>query len=137
MLAELLGTALPQRLLETVVDRAEGNPFFVEELIGTLIDRGVLVRRDGEWGVQELPATFEVPDSVHAVVAARMDLLPAPEKAALQAAAVTGRVFWEGPVVELLEGATPDFAAIEDRDFIRRRSNSSLEGEREYTFKHA
>src|SRR5207249_2742374 len=58
------------------------------------------------------------------------------EKAALQAAAVVGRVFWTGPVYDLVEDR-PDLRTLEDRDFIRRQSGSSLEGEREFAFKHA
>jgi hypothetical protein len=77
-----------------------------------------------------------VPDSVHAVLAARIDLLGAAEKSALQAAAVIGRVFWTGPVYELVE-AKPDLRVLEDRDFIRRRAGSSMVGEREYVIKHA
>lgn len=134
LLDELLGTAMPPRLRETVVSRAEGNPFFVEELMGTLIDRGILTRRDGSWAIEELPADFAIPDTVQAVVAARMDLLPPAEKAALQAAAVCGRTFWVDAVVELLEGAAPDFQLLESRDFIRRRPGGR---ELEYVIKHA
>ena len=101
-----------------------------------LIDRGLLARQNGGWVLRELPDEFSVPDSVHAVLAARIDLLGAPEKAALQAAAVIGRVFWTGPVYELVE-ATPDLRVLEDRDFVRRRAGSTMAGEREYVIKHA
>src|SRR5438094_176776 len=104
LLDELLGVALPPSVRNAVVERAEGNPFFVEELLATLIDRGVLVRRNGGWSCAELPPGFEVPDTVQAVLAARIDLLPPAEKAALQAAAVIGRIFWTGPVYELVGG---------------------------------
>jgi hypothetical protein len=86
--------------------------------------------------LSELPREFTVPDSVHAVLAARIDLLGAAEKSALQAAAVIGRVFWTGPVYELVE-AKPDLRVLEDRDFVRRRAGSSMAGEREYVIKHA
>src|SRR5439155_25131607 len=82
------------------------------------------------------PLDVEIPDTVQAVVAARLDLLGSAEKAALQAAAVIGRIFWTGPVYDLVQDQ-PDLSVLEDRDFIRRRSGSSLEGEREYAFKHA
>jgi class 3 adenylate cyclase len=134
---ELLASAVHTELRELVVERAEGNPFFVEELLATLIDQRVLERADGHWIVRDFPRGFAIPDSVQAVVAARIDLLDPPQKAALQAAAVIGRVFWTGPVYELAAGEDPDFRLLEDRDFIRRRSASSLEGEREYAFKHA
>jgi class 3 adenylate cyclase/tetratricopeptide (TPR) repeat protein len=133
---ELFVGRLPTELSELVVERAEGNPFFVEELLGVLIDRGLLARENGGWVMRELPDEFVVPDSVHAVLAARIDLLGAAEKSALQAAAVVGRVFWAGPVYELVE-ATPDLRVLEERDFIRRRAGSSMAGEREYAIKHA
>jgi hypothetical protein len=136
MLAHLLGTALPAGL-ETVVDQAEGNPFFVEELLGTLIDRGLLARDNGAWALAPLPADFNVPDTVQAVVSARMDLLGAAEKEALQAASVIGRIFWAEPVYELVTGGEPDLRTLEDRDFVRRRLSSSMAGQREYAIKHA
>src|SRR5712692_10607361 len=129
MLAELLGAELPEQLRRTVVERAEGNPFFVEELVGTLIDQGVLERSNGRWTARAPAPGFSVPDSVQAVVAARIDLLGPAEKAALQAASVIGRIFWTGPIYELLEGASPDLRTLEQRDFVRRRSGSSMEGE--------
>jgi class 3 adenylate cyclase len=136
MLSEMLTGGLPAELSELIVERAEGNPFFVEELLGVLIDRGLLARANGGWVLQELSSEFTVPDSVHAVLAARIDLLEPAEKAALQAAAVIGRVFWTGPVYELVE-AKPDLRVLEERDFVRRRAGSSMTGEREYVIKHA
>jgi class 3 adenylate cyclase len=136
MLDEMLAGGLPAELSELIVERAEGNPFFVEELLGVLIDRDVLARANGGWVLHELPSEFTVPDSVHAVLAARIDLLGAAEKAALQAAAVIGRVFWTGPVYELVEGR-PDLRVLEQRDFVRRRAGSTMTGEREYVIKHA
>jgi class 3 adenylate cyclase/tetratricopeptide (TPR) repeat protein len=136
LLDGLVGAELPALLRGEIVDRAEGNPFFVEELLATLIDRGVLKRQDGGWTFEELPEGFAVPDTVQAVLAARIDLLPPAEKAALQAASVIGRVFWTGPVYELVGGA-PDFDLLVERDFVRRRAASALSGEREYAIKHA
>jgi class 3 adenylate cyclase len=136
MLDELLAGGVSAELSELVVERAEGNPFFVEELLGVLIDRGLLARENGGWRLHELPREFAVPDSVQAVLAARIDLLGPAEKSALQAAAVIGRVFWTGPVYELLD-AKPDLRVLEDRDFVRRRAGSSIAGEREYVIKHA
>jgi class 3 adenylate cyclase/energy-coupling factor transporter ATP-binding protein EcfA2 len=137
MMDELLGGTLPDELRDVVVHRADGNPFFVEELLGTLIDRELLERQNGSWRLAALPEDFAIPDTVHAVVAARVDLLEAPEKQALQAASVIGRIFWAGPVYELVPDAEPDLRVLEERDFIRRRPGSSLEGDREYSIKHA
>jgi class 3 adenylate cyclase/tetratricopeptide (TPR) repeat protein len=137
MLDGLLGGDPPEGLRDVVVGRAEGNPFFVEEVIGTLMDLGLLRREDDGWRLAELPADFAVPDTIHAVVAARMDLLEADDKEGLQAASVIGRIFWATPVYELVHGATPDLHTLEERDFIRRRSGSSIAGDREYAIKHA
>ena len=124
LVEELAMGRLPAALCELLVERSEGNPFFAEELLATFAEQG-------------FEAEPSVPDSLRTVLSARIDLLPQVEKDALQAAAVIGRRFWRGALHELLEGATPDFGALERRDFIRRRSTSSLAGEREFTFKHA
>jgi class 3 adenylate cyclase len=137
LLERLLGSDPPASVRTAVVDRSEGNPFFVEELLATLVDRGVLSRSNGGWACSELPDDFAIPDTVQAVLAARIDLLPESEKAALQAASVIGRVFWTGPVYELVGDGAPSFAVLEERDFVRRRLNSTIAGEREYAIKHA
>src|SRR5207302_11460846 len=134
--ASVLGAALPDVAGRRLVDRAEGNPLFLEEMLEGLIDRGLVSREDGGWAVADLPDDIEIPDSVQAVVASRIDLLGPAEKDALQAAALVGRVFWAGPVYDLVNGE-PDLRLLEDRDFVRRRIGSSLEGEREFAFKHA
>jgi class 3 adenylate cyclase len=137
LLGDLLGAEIPEHIRNLVVERAEGNPFFVEELIATFVDRGVLQRQNGSWAFGQLPAGFTIPDSVQAVLAARIDLLPDAEKQALQAAAVIGRTFWTGPMYELVGGERPDVGVLEAREFVRRRPASTLPGEREYTIKHA
>src|SRR5262249_43360189 len=80
MLDQLLGGTLPSGLRDLVIQRAEGNPFFVEEVLGTLIDLGLLRHDDGAWALADLPPDFSVPDTVQAVVAARVDLLAAADK---------------------------------------------------------
>jgi class 3 adenylate cyclase len=137
LVESLLAAHLSPDVRVRIVDRAEGNPFFVEEVLGSLIDAGILQRTNGAWRAAELPPGFELPDSVQAVLAARIDLLGDGEKAALQAAAVIGRAFWTGPVYELTLDFEPDLSVLESRDFIRRRASSTLEGEVEYVFKHA
>ena len=94
LIEELLAGEAPPRLNELVLDRSEGNPFVVEELVGMLIDRGQLTRESGRWTVGESAAEIDVPDSVQALLAARIDLLIPADKEALQTAAVIGRVFW-------------------------------------------
>ncbi|HEY7196222.1 MAG TPA: adenylate/guanylate cyclase domain-containing protein [Gaiellaceae bacterium] len=135
LVEQLLGSGAPDAV-RPLLEQAGGNPFFVEEILGALIDGGVLERANGGWRVNEA-ADSSIPDSVQGVLAARIDLLAPGEKAALQAGAVIGRVFWAAPVEKLVGPAEPDFALLEQRDFIRGRPGSSLVGEREYVIKHA
>jgi class 3 adenylate cyclase len=135
LLDGLLSLELPGELRALLVERTEGNPFFVEELVGTLLDEGVL----GRTGVDrfgDLPEILRVPDSVHAVLAARIDRLPPAGKATLQAASVIGRVFFADAVAHLLAGEEVDIDVLEDRDFARRLGPTSAAAG-EYAMKHA
>jgi DNA-binding SARP family transcriptional activator len=136
MLSELAGP-LPGGVPELVLDSAEGNPFFVEEALRSLVDQGVLRRESGGWTATRLPDRLEVPGTITGVITARIDLLPVAEKAALQAAAVIGRSFWDRAVRNLSELPPDGFRLLEERDFVRRLPESSLEGQREFVFKHA
>jgi class 3 adenylate cyclase/tetratricopeptide (TPR) repeat protein len=127
---------LPDDLRDRLVERADGNPFFLEELVGELVDSGALVQSEDGWTVGRSDAGFAMPDTVHAVLAARIDRLPALEKSALQAGAVVGRVFWGTPVVHLLDGVEPDFSVLEERDLVTER-RSTAEDDREFVIKHA
>lgn len=112
----------PEHLRGAVLEHAEGNPFFIEELVAQVGAGGDAVA---------------IPDSVQAVLAARIDRLPPLEKHALQAASVIGRAFWREPVRELLGDGLPNFELLEEHDFVRHRARSSFEGMRELEFKHA
>jgi len=135
MVTTLLGGEIPARARDLVVARAEGNPFFIEELLSTLIDRGVLTRANGHWRMERSIDEYELPDTVQAVLAARIDLLPDAEKRALQAASVVGRTFWNGLVRELVPGPS-DLSLLEQRSFVHRNAESSFAGQEEYSFKH-
>jgi class 3 adenylate cyclase len=136
MLDELLAAALPDELRLAVVERAEGNPFFLEELVGDLVDRGALVQSGDGWTSGTADPDLTIPDTVHSVLAARIDRLPPVEKEGLQAAAVVGRAFWRPPVLRLTSGEEPDFGLLEERDLIvvQRRSDAD---DGEFAFKHA
>src|SRR5207244_2921523 len=111
---------LPPAVHRRILERAEGNPFFLEEILRQLIDQGDIMRSGSRWRAAETIAEVEIPDSVQGVLAARIDLLAAAEKRALQSAAVVGRVFWPSPVGLLLngEGATLGeiLASLESRE---------------------
>jgi len=93
----------PDALRTQILARAEGNPFFLEEILRHLIDEGGLVCDRGRWRVADALVRVELPDTVQAVLAARIDLLDAREKRTLQQASVVGRFFWPGAVAALLD----------------------------------
>jgi class 3 adenylate cyclase/tetratricopeptide (TPR) repeat protein len=113
----------PPPLPKGLLDRTEGNPLFVEETIRMLVEGGDSNR---------------VPDTLQALIAARIDHLAPDGKALLQRAAVVGRVFWAGALGHL----APDLDVerlLEDlllREFVLREPRSSISGESAYRFKH-
>jgi predicted ATPase len=128
---------LPDAIRRRILERAEGNPFFLEELIRALIEQGVL-RRDGErWVVAENPERWPLPTTLRGLLAARIDRLPAPAKAVVQRAAVIGRFFEYRTLRALddepgeLDRALPHLLRAE---LIREWARLP---ERQYVFKHA
>jgi class 3 adenylate cyclase/tetratricopeptide (TPR) repeat protein len=130
---------LPLELNEEILAKAEGNPFFLEEILRRLIDEGALVRDDDRWRATESARGVVLPDTVHGLLAARIDGLPPEEKRVLQEAAVIGRVFWEEPVALAIgNGAVSDaLLQLERRGLVFARPTSTIGGQVEFTFKHA
>jgi class 3 adenylate cyclase/tetratricopeptide (TPR) repeat protein len=135
---EDVGEALRERIL----DRAGGNPFFLEEIVRHVVEERRTVAAEAGWRAATEMEEVEIPDTVQGVLAARMDLLLPAEKRILQSAAVVGRVFWTGPVGTLLEEPAPPqdvldaLARLQERGLVHARVGSSIEGEREYAFRH-
>jgi class 3 adenylate cyclase/tetratricopeptide (TPR) repeat protein len=131
--AELVETALAGPLdapaLDLVVGHAEGNPFFAEEVLADLLDRGLLEREAGGWSLRDGGVDLGIPDSVQGLLAARIDLLPAEAKAALQAAAVIGRSFTPAGLAALT-GSSAEVRTLVERGFVRPTHP-------ELVFKHA
>jgi AAA ATPase-like protein/adenylate/guanylate cyclase family protein len=129
---------LPASLRAEILAKAEGNPFFVEELLGRLIDEEGLVHKEGAWQATGSAEEISLPDSVHGLLAARIDALPREEKRVLQEAAVVGRVFWEAPIAQDGNGSVgAALMALEGRGLVFARPTSSIAGQLEYMFKHA
>src|SRR5262249_46473525 len=103
--------SLPDVTRRGILERSEGNPFFLEEIIRRLIDEELIVHEGGRWFAREEIRAVDLPDSVQAVILARLDLLSAEEKRVAQRAAVIGRFFWDG-AVEALTGANGDLDAV-------------------------
>jgi class 3 adenylate cyclase len=85
--------SLPPQVRDAIMARAEGNPFFVEEVVRMLIERGVIVAEGSRWVATGDVAGVEIPESLHGLLLARIDQLPDPAKRSLRIAAVIGRQF--------------------------------------------
>ena len=140
---------LPQALSDLVVATAEGNPFYIEELLKMLIEDGIIRTQAARWQVEsERLAEIRVPPTLLGVLQARFDSLPAQERSYLQRGSVIGRVFWDkaieylgeaaGPGAGHPEPASPELPGkLQARELIFERENSTFEDTREYLFKHA
>jgi class 3 adenylate cyclase/tetratricopeptide (TPR) repeat protein len=147
LVAEILQKVptVPDDLYDLILDSAEGNPFYTEELIKMLLEEGVILRGDEQWSV-ELPRLkgLHVPPTLTGVLQARLDSLPHEARNLLQRASVVGRIFWDGAVAALADGGegadlaqvTPLLDAVRERELIFRREHSSFVGSNEYIFKH-
>jgi class 3 adenylate cyclase len=125
-------------LTRLLIERTEGNPFFLEESVRALVETGVLVGERGAYRLAKSLESMQVPATVHAVLAARIDRLPPEEKRLLQTAAVIGT---EVPftllqaIVELSEEELRrGLGHLQAAEFLYE---TSLFPELEYTFKHA
>jgi class 3 adenylate cyclase/tetratricopeptide (TPR) repeat protein len=129
LVSHLVSTGVLSRDLErTVLERAGGNPLYAEEFVRLLADRGL----DASKAV--------LPESVQALIAARLDTLSPERKSLLQDAAVLGKVFWAGAVAEMgvRELAEVELALHELalKELVRPARASSMEGDSEYSFWH-
>jgi class 3 adenylate cyclase len=123
-------TQVPPILIELLVSRAEGNPYYVEELVQMLIDQGVISTGEDRWRVVlEKMAELQVPATLTAVLQARLDRLSPPQKQALQQAAVVGRVFWDAVLASW--GAEPrsGWQSWPDGSWCCRGANPPLPGQ--------
>jgi DNA-binding CsgD family transcriptional regulator len=117
---------LSDDLRSTALARSEGNPYFLEETVRHLVESGAAEHA-------------AIPSSIQAVLVARIEALPLAERRVLQEASVVGRVFWEGPIRQMLGAADigDSLRRLSDRGLVYLRPTSSLSGEVEWSFKHA
>jgi class 3 adenylate cyclase len=83
----------PHKIRDLILQRAEGNPFFVEEIIRELIESGILIKEKNRWRATRTVAVMDIPENVHGVLRSRMDRLPDDARRVLKAASVIGRLF--------------------------------------------
>jgi class 3 adenylate cyclase/tetratricopeptide (TPR) repeat protein len=132
-------TVLPAELQQPILDRADGNPFYAAEFVRLLKDKDLLIARGSSWALRE-GAEVPFPDSVQALIAARLDTLTADAKSLLADAAVVGKVFWAGTLAAMGQRHRTDVVDVlrelSRKELVRVSRRSSIEGEAEYAFWH-
>ncbi len=138
---------VPLILRDLVVRGAEGNPFYVEELIKMLIEDEVIIKEEEHWRVEPARLTgVRVPPTLTGVLQARLDSLPLEERTVLQQASVVGRKFWDRAVAHIGTTAqerggrgeiSSTLSALQGKEMIFRRATSTFTNTQEYIFKHA
>ncbi len=151
LVTQLLDGSVDPGVFGVIEERAEGNPYFLTELVHMLVDDGSLVRRDDRWQLQTAPEALTLPGTVHALVAARIDWLPPLEKRVLLLAsyAAYARYFWDQPLRRMSDLADTDIDnALEGlvaKGLISELSPATapptmgfegLENTRQFTFSH-
>ncbi len=129
LVTQLLPGGAPQNggraVVEELVERSGGNPLFAEEMVNRIQEEGA--------------EAATLPETVHAVLAARLDALSSGERRVIQHASVVGQTFWEGALDQLDEarlGLGEVLGSLQQKDLIVSTAGSRLAGEREYAFKH-
>ena len=140
---------VPLYLREMIVDGAEGNPYYIEELIKMLVENGVIIKGEERWEIEHTKlADLDVPATLTGVLQARLDSLPAEECKILQQSSAVGRVFWD-EAIQHINTASPDedqetlpnidliLTCVHQHGLIYQRETSAFAGSVEYTFKNA
>ena len=145
---ELLGNLLhiedlPESIRAQILARSEGNPFYLEEVLRSLIDAGQVVREGAHWRATRDIIDAKIPETLAGVLSSRIDRLAEPTKRVAQTAAVIGRVFQHRvlervcrgqPAPARIEHVEPHLATLSYEQLVREKTR---EPEREYIFKHA
>lgn len=138
MLESLLKSeTIPSDLRRFVQEKAEGNPFYLEELVNSLIESETLIQDNGSWKVTRPISESEISSTIHGVISGRLDRLEMEMKRVLQEASVIGRAFFHEiikRITELRDQCDKCLNDLERLDLIRTRA---LEPDLEYIFKHA
>lgn len=132
----------PPQLRTMLLERAGGNPYYLEELVLMCIDEGVILIDGATWSVRvEHLDSLDLPTTLTGVIRARLDGLPEEERTALQQASVVGRVFWDEAVARIAgtsnaQAIEPQLDSLQSRQMIHPRHPSTFGHSAEYGFSH-
>ena len=128
---------LPRNVMDKIIKRADGNPFFIEEVVRSFIDQGALIVKSGAFEVSEKIETMIIPQTINDVLMARIDRLEEKTRDLLKVASVIGRSFFHSILVEVAKTINEIDRRLEylkEAQFIRELEKMK---ELEYLFKHA
>lgn len=131
---------LPDEFKDKIIDKAEGNPLYVEEIIRNLIVSGVIKFQSGKWIINKDVKDVEIPHSINAIITSRIDHLQSDAKSILQIASVIGKNFYM-KTLEYCTGVDEmilslNLAILEEAEYIQKLSKTNIQDEIEYTFRH-
>ena len=128
---------VPPVLRELLVERAVGNPYYMEELVRRLVDDGAIVAGEAHWTVHaDRLDTLHLPGTLVGLLQARLDALPPGERQAARQASVIGHVFWDDALQALDAQAPQKLPALQRAAFVREHDRSDIEGTPERQFDH-
>lgn len=129
---------LPESLERLLLERAAGNPFYLEALVQMLLDDGVIDASSRPWRLHaERLAELRVPTTLVGVLQARLDALPSDELRSLQQASIVGPIFWEGALAAIDAQAPPALPSLRGRNLVSARERSTFTDTAENAFAHA
>jgi class 3 adenylate cyclase len=127
----------PEALGRLLVERAAGNPFYMEELVRMLIDDGVIDARRLPWSIRaDWQDKVRVPTTLAGVLQARLHALPADELTAMQQASIVGPVFWDSALAAIDQVAPAALPALQARALVTARPSSAFADTAEHAFHH-
>lgn len=128
-------------VVNSIAERANGNPLFVREFLNILFDNGVISRKDDDYRFnmgKYYTTVSELPSGLTGVLQARLDELSAQARVIVQAAATVGQRFWSGVIDEMVDFEVDRYLEeLVQRGIIYQNPETSFEGEREYQFRHS
>ncbi len=134
--------ALSDDLRQQVLGRAEGNPFFIEEVVRMLVDRDLIEEQDGRWVAKGEITSLDVPDTLHGLLASRIDALPTGVRRTAMVASVIGRRFEKSLLTSILQPdpADEDASISADLNVLEAQGLTKLIATRPelaFSFRHA
>jgi class 3 adenylate cyclase/predicted ATPase len=139
VIENVLGAQVAAQISGRIIEAAEGNPLFVEQLLSMLIDNGTLREVDGSWVTERDLSDLEIPATINALLATRLDQLTAEQRAVIEPASVIGHVFEQAALKVLVEEAVRDdlevlLSGLVDKQLIKHEP--TVDEEPKFRFHH-